>query len=159
MKDRTRVTAAGLLLGLGLGGFFDGIVFHQLLGWHHLVCRTDTCQPHTVAEAQQQIFEDGLFHALCWLLSVAGVYVLARGERLEPIGRPLIGWAVAGWGVFNIVEGTIDHLILKIHHVRPGPNQFAWDIGFLAWGLAFLLIGLLIARRAPRPAAPQFQTL
>ena len=29
--------AAGILLGMGLGGFFDGIVFHQLLQWHHMV--------------------------------------------------------------------------------------------------------------------------
>jgi hypothetical protein len=27
----------GVLLGLGLGGFFDGIVFHQLLQWHHML--------------------------------------------------------------------------------------------------------------------------
>jgi uncharacterized membrane protein len=28
-------TAAGIFLGLGLGGFFDGIVLHQILQWHH----------------------------------------------------------------------------------------------------------------------------
>ena len=26
-------TAAGVFLGLGLGGFFDGIVLHQILQW------------------------------------------------------------------------------------------------------------------------------
>ena len=29
--------SAGLLLGMGLGGFFDGIVLHQLLQWHHMI--------------------------------------------------------------------------------------------------------------------------
>ena len=29
--------AAGILLGVGIGGFFDGVVFHQVLQWHHLV--------------------------------------------------------------------------------------------------------------------------
>ena len=29
-------TAAGIFLGLGLGGFFDGIVLHQILQWHHM---------------------------------------------------------------------------------------------------------------------------
>src|SRR4051812_24192423 len=29
--------AAVFLFGLGLGGFFDGIVFHQVLQWHHMV--------------------------------------------------------------------------------------------------------------------------
>ena len=41
----TGVVSAGVLLGLGLGGFFDGVVFHQLLGWHHLICTTATCNP------------------------------------------------------------------------------------------------------------------
>ena len=27
----------GLLLGVGLGGFVDGIVFHQVLQWHHVL--------------------------------------------------------------------------------------------------------------------------
>ena len=30
-------TAAGIFFGLGLGGFFDGIVLHQLLQWHHMI--------------------------------------------------------------------------------------------------------------------------
>lgn len=29
--------SSGILLGLGLGGFFDGIALHQLLQWHHLL--------------------------------------------------------------------------------------------------------------------------
>ena len=29
--------SAGILLGVGLGGFFDGIVLHQLLQWHHMI--------------------------------------------------------------------------------------------------------------------------
>ena len=28
---------AGLLLGMALGGFFDGILLHQMLQWHHLL--------------------------------------------------------------------------------------------------------------------------
>ncbi len=32
-----RVTSAGILLELGLGSFFDGIVLHQMLQWHHMV--------------------------------------------------------------------------------------------------------------------------
>ncbi len=27
----------GLLLGIGLGGFVDGIVLHQILQWHHML--------------------------------------------------------------------------------------------------------------------------
>jgi uncharacterized membrane protein len=31
------VVIAGVVLGIGLGGFFDGIVFHKLLQWHHML--------------------------------------------------------------------------------------------------------------------------
>jgi uncharacterized membrane protein len=34
--------SARILLGLGLGGFFDGIVLHQVLQWPH----TPTDPPH-----------------------------------------------------------------------------------------------------------------
>ena len=56
MKPLTR---AGVVLGLGLGGFFDGSVLHQILGWHHLVCTTDTCQVNSVAELKTQVTQDG----------------------------------------------------------------------------------------------------
>ncbi|TIN47498.1 MAG: DUF2243 domain-containing protein, partial [Mesorhizobium sp.] len=35
LDPRTRV--GWLLLGFALGGFFDGIVLHQILQWHHLL--------------------------------------------------------------------------------------------------------------------------
>lgn len=33
---RRRAALAGGLLGFALGGFFDGILLHQVLQWHHL---------------------------------------------------------------------------------------------------------------------------
>jgi hypothetical protein len=36
-SDRHFPVSAGILFGLGLGGFFDGIVLHQLLQWHHML--------------------------------------------------------------------------------------------------------------------------
>ena len=160
---------AGILLGLGLGGFFDGIVFHQLLRWHHLVCSTETCVPATIADYERATFQDGMFHALCWLLTTAGVVRLVTARAPLPTPRPVLAWSMVGWGVFNLVEGTIDHLLLGIHHVRPGPNQLAWDLAFLAWGAAFVVIGYVLSR-PPRQdhgqltvdngqrTAPPFQT-
>jgi uncharacterized membrane protein len=29
--------APGVWLGIGLGGFVDGIVLHQILQWHHML--------------------------------------------------------------------------------------------------------------------------
>ena len=36
IKDKNLLIAA-VILGLGLLGAIDGIVFHQLLQWHHMV--------------------------------------------------------------------------------------------------------------------------
>jgi uncharacterized membrane protein len=36
-RSRWGVGAGSVLLGLGLGGFFDGIVLHQILQWHHML--------------------------------------------------------------------------------------------------------------------------
>lgn len=144
-------------MGLGLGGFFDGIVFHQILQWHHLVCRTETCHPTSVADLQQKNFLDGLFHAACWVLSVAGMVTLAAAGRTPFRARTVVGTAVLGWGVFNLVEGLINHQMLGIHHVRPGPDQFAWDMGFLAWGAAMVVVGWWVARRSTGPVGGEFQ--
>jgi uncharacterized membrane protein len=58
-------------------------------------------------------------------------------------------------GLFNLVEGIVDHQLLGIHHVRSGPHELAWDLGFLALGLVLVLVGLLVRRTArPFPAAP-----
>jgi uncharacterized membrane protein len=31
------VRAPAFIMGLGLGGFIDGIVLHQILQWHHML--------------------------------------------------------------------------------------------------------------------------
>src|SRR4051812_26643723 len=94
------ITQAGIVLGLGLGGFLDGIVAHQILGWHHLVCLTETCQPDSVAALQFQQRLDGFFHLATWMLTLAGVTMLFRagGARTEWRGRDLAGGMLAGWG-------------------------------------------------------------
>jgi uncharacterized membrane protein len=52
-----------------------------------------------------------------------------------------------GWGLFNAIEGTIDHQILGLHHVHPGQGQLAWDLGFIAFGLVAIACGGVAVRR------------
>jgi uncharacterized membrane protein len=141
---------AGLVLGIGLGGFFDGIVLHQILGWHHMVCRTDTCQPTSVEHLKLQNTQDGFFHLAVWFITIAGVILLFRAahRQTQPwSGKALAGAMLAGWGTFNFVEGIIDHQILGIHHVLPGhPHQFLFDMLFLGFGLILVVIGWFMAR-------------
>jgi uncharacterized membrane protein len=146
----SRILPAGLLLGIGLGGFVDGIVLHQILQWHHLLSSTGDHPATTVAGLEANTLADGLFHAATWLATVAGVWLLWRAERARVrwTGRELLGAALAGWGVFNLVEGLVDHQILGLHHVRPGEYELAYDLGFLALGAILLLAGAALVRSA-----------
>jgi uncharacterized membrane protein len=139
----TRPRSPGLLLGIGLGGFVDGIVLHQILQWHHMLTSEGSHPSTTVAGLETNTLWDGLFHAATWVAVVVGVYILWRrtSDRGRAVsGRALAGWMLVGWGLFNLVEGVVDHHILGIHHVREGANQTAWDLAFLALG-ALLVIG------------------
>lgn len=149
--NRGRLIAAAVLLGIGLGGFFDGIVFHQILQWHHMV--SAPTPPTSLENLELNTLGDGIFHAATWVVTVAGIFTLmaSNGERQAPRGqRLLMGGVLVGWGAFNLVEGIVDHHLLALHHVRPGPDEFLYDLGFLAWGAAMLFVGVGIVRTAER---------
>jgi uncharacterized membrane protein len=150
----------GVLLGIGLGGFFDGIVFHQLLQWHHLLSSVAAYPVTTVAGLRVNTFWDGVFHAGTYLVTAAGLVLLWRAMAGSPArwpGRWLIGLVLLGWGAFNLAEGLVDHELLGLHHVNetvPRSQWVWWDLGFLIWGAAMLLIGWrLIQARPYAPAA------
>ena len=135
-----------VLLGLGLGGFFDGIVLHQVLQWHHMLSAHTPVD--TIEGFELNTLADGLFHAAAWLVTVAGLFLLwgglRRGAALRWSG--LIGGLLIGWGTFNLVEGIANHQLLGLHHVRPGPDELIYDIGFLVWGAAMVVVGLRLWR-------------
>ena len=82
------------------------------------------------------------------------VLMSANGARHEDGGtRTLIGGMLAGWGLFNTVEGLVDHHVLNLHHVRPGPDELLYDLGFLIWGLIMLMVGIAILATSKRPAS------
>jgi uncharacterized membrane protein len=138
-----------ILLGIGLGGFFDGIVLHQVLQWHHML---STPNPPTSLDALElNTLADGLFHLGTWVVTLIGVGVLWRAAFLNPrlpASSYLVGGVLAGWGGFNLIEGLVDHHLLDLHHVRPGPDQLLWDVAFLAWGAVMLIGGWWLMRRA-----------
>jgi uncharacterized membrane protein len=147
---------AGILLGLGFGGFFDGIVFHQLLQWHHMLTSAGY-PPDSVANLQINTLADGAFHAATYLFTAAGLIVLWRALPL-PRGRGagwyLLGAIIMGWGIFNLAEGIVNHHLLGIHHVRddlPVDQRLFWDLGFLLWGIVMLLGGWWMTRRNRGP--------
>lgn len=146
--------ASGLLFGLGLGGFVDGIVLHQILQWHHMVSHVEDYPVTTVAGLEVNTLADGFFHLATWLFVLAGsitTIVSWRQGRRAPNWSFHFGLVLAGWGIFNVVEGVINHQILQIHHVRDdlgGPLE--WDIGFLVFGALLIVGGWALHRRGVR---------
>jgi uncharacterized membrane protein len=141
---------AGIVLGMGFGGLADGIVLHQILGWHHLVCFNPNCQPVSIAQLQLENTQDGYFHLGLWLCLLLGTTLLFRAGRSAGqgwAGQILIGSMLAGSGLFNFFEGLINHQILGIHHVLPGnPHQQLFDMLYLANGILFFLAGAWLVR-------------
>ncbi len=136
---------AGILLGLGQGGFFDGIVFHQLLQWHHMFSNIESTQ--TIAGLELNTIGDGLFHVFDWLMTIAGIIALWLAVKRDDVTlstSTLIGSFAIGAGLFNVVEGILSHHILQIHHVKPGSYQLLWDLAFIGVGILAIAIGWLI---------------
>ena len=151
-------TAAGIFLGLGVGGFFDGIVLHQVLQWHHMLTSAGY-PPDSVRNLRINTLFDGLFHAAAYAFVLIGLALLwraARRSHLRWSGKLLGGTLLMGFGLFNLVEGVVDHQILGIHHVNetvPRAQWLLWDIGFLVWGAAMLLGGWALWRAGRRETA------
>ncbi|MBD2501591.1 DUF2243 domain-containing protein [Anabaena azotica] len=147
-SKRLPLISAGIFLGLGLGGFVDGIVLHQILQWHHMLSNV---RPLTTdSNLDLNMVWDGLFHALDWVLTVTGVVLLWRAGGSKDVvwsSQTFGGSLLMGAGLFNVVEGIIDHQILGIHHVKPGTHQLAWDLGFLFLGALLVFIGWMMLQK------------
>lgn len=146
-------TGGALLLGAGLGGFVDGIVLHQVLQWHHIASSAGV-PVDTVAGLRLNTVLDGLFHVVTWIMTVVGIALLWRGARrgARLLWTRLVGGALMGFGLFNLVEGLLNHHLLGLHHVNetaPPEQWLAWDLGFLASGVLLLVLGYSLSRKGP----------
>jgi uncharacterized membrane protein len=150
--------AAGILLGLGIGGFFDGILLHQVLQWHHMLSSAGY-PPNSFSNLQVNVFWDGLFHVATYIFVTLGLALLwnaARQPHVRWSGKMFIGTILLGFGIFNVVEGIIDHHLLGIHHVNetvPPEQWIYWDLGFLVWGALMVIGGWMLWRAGQRETA------
>ena len=148
--NRRPLISAGTLLGIGLGGFVDGIVLHQMLQTHNMLSAKKP--KDSIVNMEINMFWDGLFHSFTWIMTALGVWMLWRAvtRRDVPLsGRTLFGAMVFGWGLFNLVEGLLDHHILHVHHVVERLGVSIWDWLFLGvGGVGLIVLGWLIIRSA-----------
>jgi uncharacterized membrane protein len=147
------LSCAGIFLGIGMGGFVDGILFHQILQAHNML--TGRIPKDTIAHVEINMVWDGIFHAFTWIMTAIGITLLFRAAAIGNVlwsGRALVGALFVGWGLFNFVEGVIDHHVLNLHHVYEPMGVSIFDYLFLISGVVFFLCGWFAIRsvRIPR---------
>lgn len=137
---RGRALLSGLLLGVGVAGFVDETVFHQLLHWHHFYDRS------TPAVG---LVSDGLFHALSWFATVASLFLLAAVRRHGRL--PAARWwggLLTGAGAFQLYDGTVQHKLLGLHQIRYGVDLRPYDGAWNVLAILLLLAGVALLARS-----------
>ena len=143
------LTRAGIFLGVGLGGFVDGILFHQILQLHNML--TGRLPKTSIPNIEINMFWDGIFHTFTWGMTLVGLILLFRAHSVRNIlwtSRVFVGSLFLGWGLFNVIEGIVDHHILNLHHVVELRGQSIFDVLFLLAGAVFIVGGWMAIRSA-----------
>jgi uncharacterized membrane protein len=150
----------GLLLGVGIAGFIDETIFHQLLQWHNFYWGTTE---------YWRIFSDGLFHLVTTLLLLWGTFRLWRDPYSTDSVRTkaILGGLFVGVGGFNAYDGVVQHVIFHFHlvqeHVCPKvhannsiiscPADIPYEIVWISMGIIVIAIGVVFWRHARRDFA------
>ena len=141
---RGRSTGAGVLIGVGVAGFIDETVFHQLLHWHHFYDR---------ASSTAGLVSDGWFHAVSWFAVVAGLFLFADLRRRHATDvRRVWGGGLLGWGGFQVYDGLVQHKLLGLHQIRYGVDLWPYDVVWNAAGAIGVVVGLVLLRRQRPPS-------
>jgi uncharacterized membrane protein len=133
----------GYVLGFALGGFFDGILLHQILQWHHLLSSIDG------DDIRFQVAADGYFHALMYVIAAVGLWMLWASRRTpgEMSGRLLFAGILIGFGAWHVVDALLSHWLLGIHRIRMGSSSpLFWDLLWLGlFGLLPMILGWIMS--------------
>lgn len=159
MKQSLEKTAPGGLaapavaLGIALGGFFDGILLHQILQWHHLLSGLDSGR---LSDVRMQILADGLFHAVLYVIAAGGLVLLLRRRSslaAPGTGRQILASALIGFGLWHCLDAVLSHWILGIHRIRmDSETPLVWDlVWFAVFGVGAMAAGLWLGRRPGPP--------
>lgn len=140
MEASGRSLLAGILVGIGVAGFIDETIFHQLLHWHHFY---DKSTP-TVG-----LVSDGLFHAFSWACIVGGLFLFADIRRRGTYRhlRFLAGFCF-GLGGFQLYDGTIQHKLMRLHQIRYHVSVVPYDLVWNVLAAIVLVVGIVLYRRS-----------
>lgn len=144
----------GVLLGIGIAGFVDESVFHQLLQWHNFYWATSE---------HGRILSDGAFHVVSTLALIWGAVRLWSTPR--PLNRSVrdavLAAGLIGAGGFNAYDGIIQHVILHLHLVNERvcptvhannsiatcPADIPYEVAWIAVALVLVAAGVIWWRR------------
>ncbi|MFC0560165.1 DUF2243 domain-containing protein [Halalkalibacter alkalisediminis] len=138
----TRNLWSGILFGLGLIAFFDEMVFHQLLRWHHFYDKSTT---------DIGLISDGLFHAFSWFATIAGLFLFADLRRRNALW--LTRWwggVLVGAGVFQLYDGIVQHKMMRLHQIRYVENVIVYDLIWNIGALVMIIAGIILINRTRR---------
>lgn len=146
-----RLGWGGFWLGFALGGFFDGIVLHQLLQWHHLL--SGWAPGQTVGDLRFQVVADGFFHVAHYGFALLGLWLLWTVRGAEGGDRRLTAMALLGFGAWHIVDAVLVHWVLQMHRIRMDTDMpLLWDIAWLVpFGLVPAAVGAWLLGREAGP--------
>lgn len=138
--DRRRSTQVGFLIGVAVMAAVDTIVFHQLLGWHHLYDR---------ATPDVGLMSDGLLQASYLVLLVGGLFLFGGLRRAGAVARGSAwGGFLVGTGAFQVFDGVVNHKVLRLHQIRYGVGDLLlYDLAWNGVGLVLLGVGALVIWR------------
>ncbi|OAH59594.1 hypothetical protein AWH48_00365 [Domibacillus aminovorans] len=135
----TRNVWAGILFGLGLVGFIDETVFHQLLHWHHF---------YDNATTDIGLVSDGLFHAFSWFSTIGSSFLIADLHRRNAFWFTRWGGGVLlGGGAFQLYDGIIQHKLMRIHQIRYNVDIFPYDFIWNIIAAIMIIIGMILLVR------------
>ncbi len=147
---RSQFTASvidiGGLIGIGVAGFVDETVFHQLLHWHHF---------YNLSTPAVGLVSDGIFHAVSWFCVVGGLFMFADLRRRAAWRST---WQFTGLcfglGGFQLWDGIIQHKWWHLHEIRYHVKILPYDLVWNVIAVIVLVVGFVLLRRARQePAA------
>ncbi len=137
-RQLRRTVWSGILAGFGLAAFLDESIFHQILHWHHFYDRS------TVAAG---LVSDGLFHAFGFTSMVVGLFLMADSLRRGGfIPKRWWGALLLGAGSFQLYDGTVQHMLLRLHQIRYGVTIWPYDLTWNLLAAAMITIGIVLLR-------------
>ena len=141
--------AVAIILGMGAGGFADGIILHQILQFHEML--SARIQTDTVIGKSINMFWDGIFHFFTLLIVLCGIILLwklLKKNIIHTSGYLFSGGLLTGWAIFNLIEGIINHHILKLHNIKElSAHHEVWNWGFLTFTVLLFISGWMLMKK------------